>query len=103
MRRNAFRKQKNKNKSIAQERIEILFKEAAEVFNKDKNLANRYVGLAREIAMKYKVKLSKEQKRQLCNKCHSFLVPGKNLMVRARKGKIVYHCLECKHMMRFHH
>ena len=94
---------KEKQKTIAIERIEILFQQAREIFNKDKDLSNRYVHLARTIAMKYKLRIPKQLKRQFCKYCYSYLMPGKNLRVRARKGKIVYYCLDCKKFMRFPH
>jgi len=90
-----------KFKKIAEERIDILFKEAKAMFNKDKKLANRYVALARKIAMKYKVRIPKELKRRFCKHCYSYLMPGKNCRVRTREGKVVYYCLECKKYIRF--
>jgi|TARA_Y100000310_G_scaffold335874_1_gene418983 ribonuclease P protein subunit RPR2 len=90
-----------KQQNIAKERINILFKEAKSMFKEDPKLSNRYVQLARRIAMKYKVKLPSELKRRFCKKCHHFLMPGKNLKVRTQKGNIVYNCLDCKHVMRF--
>ena len=43
---------KSKQKEIALQRIKILFQQAEEMFPKNKALANRYVSLARKIAMK---------------------------------------------------
>ena len=86
---------------IARERIEILFQEAKAMFNEDPKLSNRYVQLARKIAMKYKVKMPSSLKRRICAKCHHYLVPGKNLRVRMQKGNSIYHCLDCKNIMRF--
>lgn len=98
-----YKDKKKKSRSIALERIHILFEQAEEMFNKDKHLSNRYIHLARSISMKYKVKIPKELKRKFCKKCHSYLYPGKNLQVRARKDKIVYTCLDCKNIMRYPH
>ena len=53
-----------------------------------------------ETALKYKINLPLKFKRRICKNCHSFLVPGKNLRVRTRKGHVVYYCLECKEFMR---
>lgn len=94
-------KKSRKFQKIAEERIIILFKEAGAMFNKDRKLANRYVSLARKIAMKYKVKIPKELKRRFCKNCYKFLVPGKNCRVRLKEGKVIYYCLECKKFMRF--
>ena len=46
-----------KFQKIALERINKLFEQAKENFSLDPNLSNRYVNLARKIAMRYKVKI----------------------------------------------
>jgi len=82
--------------------IEIgsILSNAKEVFNNRPELAHKYAKKARRITLKYKIKLPLELKRSICKNCHSFLVPGKNLRIRTRKGHIVYYCLECKMFMR---
>jgi ribonuclease P protein subunit RPR2 len=92
---------KTKNKEIAEERIKILFREADKVFNDDPKLANRYVELARKIAMKVNLKIPREYKRKFCKHCYSYLRPGVNCRVRTKEGKVVYYCLNCKKYMRF--
>jgi len=86
---------------IAIRRIRQLFEQAEVVFKEDPNLSNRYVYLARKIAMKYKVKIPRELKRRFCKHCHVFLVPGVNCRVRLQGSKVVYYCFNCKHYMRF--
>ena len=86
---------------IAGERIGILFGQAEEMFSEDKSLSNRYVRLARKIAMRYKVKIPNNLKRSFCKSCHKFLVPGANLRIRSHKGRTIYCCLECRNIMRF--
>lgn len=93
-------KSRNK-KEIVKERIKKLFKEAKKAFRKDKKLANRYVKLARELAMKYRVKLPRELKRKFCKHCYSYLVPGENCRIRTRDNKVIYYCMECKKYMRY--
>lgn len=90
-----------KQKELVLERIQILFKEAKDSFKKDPKLSNRYVKLARELAMKYKITIPKELKRRFCKHCHSYLFPSVNVRVRTREGKVVYYCLNCKKYMRF--
>lgn len=87
-------------KEIARERIRILFQQAEEIFPKNKQLANRYVALARTIAMKIKVKIPKELKKNACSHCYSYLRPGANAQIRTRNGKVIISCLECKKFMR---
>lgn len=89
-----------KQRNIASERIIILFHEAKLMFKEDPKFSNKYVKLARKIAMKYKVKIPSKLKRQFCKNCLHFLVPGRNLRVRTSKGNIVYFCLDCKHHTR---
>ena len=99
-----MRKYKQKSagqRAIALERINILFKEARAVFREDKELANRYVELARKIAMKYKVRIPSELQKQFCKHCYKFLMPNVNCRIRLKDGKVVYYCLECKKFMRF--
>jgi ribonuclease P protein subunit RPR2 len=89
------------NKRIALERIRILFRQAKAAFKKDKSLANRYVKLARELSMKYKVPIPSNLKKQFCKHCRSYIMPSVNARVRTREGKLVYYCLECKKYMRY--
>ena len=96
-----YQKKPQKQKEIALDRIKDLFKEAKKVFKKDPKLANRYVKLAREMSMKYKVKIPSQLKRRFCKHCYSYLMPSVNARVRTREGKVVYYCLECKKYMRF--
>jgi ribonuclease P protein subunit RPR2 len=86
---------------IARERIRELFRQAGLMFNEDPKLSDRYVRLARKIAMRFKVRIPPELKRRLCKHCFCFLVPGKNCRVRTHEGKVVYYCSSCKKFMRF--
>ena len=86
---------------IARERIQVLFEQAKEMFKEDPMLSDRYVYLARKIAMKYKVKIPSRLKRKFCKHCYKFLVPSVNCRVRAQRGKVVYYCLSCKKFTRF--
>lgn len=96
-----YQRKPQKHKEIALIRIKTLFKQARYIFKKDKALANRYVKLARELSMKYKVPLPSNLKRQFCKHCHHFLMPSVNCRIRLQKTKVVYYCLDCKHYMRF--
>ena len=87
---------KKQQKQIAQERIQTLFQEAEKAYSTNKALSNRYVILARKIAMKVKTQIPRELKRKFCKHCYKFLFPGKNCRIRTREGKLVIYCLECK-------
>jgi ribonuclease P protein subunit RPR2 len=94
-----FTRNASENKKIARERVNELFKQAEKA--KEKVFANRYVELARKIAMRYKIRIPTELKRRVCKHCYSYLRPGKNVRIRTKEGKVVYYCLECKKYMRF--
>lgn len=87
---------KQKQKKIALERIRTLFSEAAN----NKELADRYVFLARKIAMKAKIAIPPKYKRRFCKHCYNYLTPGVNARVRTRQGKVIISCLGCKRFMR---
>jgi len=96
-----YSKKPEKQKQIAKERIKVLFQQAKKVFKKDQKLADRYVKLARELAMKFKVRIPPELKRKFCKHCYSYIMPSVNARIRTRQGKVVYYCLNCKRYMRF--
>ncbi|MEK6983656.1 MAG: ribonuclease P protein component 4 [Nanoarchaeota archaeon] len=85
---------------IANARINFLFKIAKEEFNKDSNLSDKYVKLARKIAMKFKIRLPSNLKKSFCKHCHKYLVPSVNCRVRIHKHRIIYYCLSCRNYMR---
>lgn len=91
---------KHKQKEIALQRIKILFQQAEEVFPKNKTLANRYISLARKVAMKVHASIPQELKRKMCKHCYRYLKPGVNSRIRTRAGKVIISCLECKKFAR---
>ena len=88
-------------KKEALEKIKILFSEAEMQFSKNPSLSDRYVDIARKLAMKFNIKMPRELKRKFCRHCYSYLVPNKNCRVRIHKSRVVYSCLNCKKFMRF--
>ena len=80
---------KKQQKLIAKERIKVLFGEAQNVFAKNKGLSNRYVTLARKLAMKARCRIPLEFKRRFCKHCYKYLFPGRNCRVRTREGKLI--------------
>jgi ribonuclease P protein subunit RPR2 len=100
----ALRKHKQKSlkeRQIALDRIEQLFSEAEKAFKEKPHLSNRYVELARKIAMKAKVRIRSELKKRFCKHCQSYLKPGVNCRVRLTKKHLTYYCQSCKKFMRF--
>lgn len=88
---------KKEERRIALERIKTLFSEA----RKSEKYADRYVELARKIAMKARVRIPSEFKRRFCKHCYSYFRPGKNCRVRAVRGKLIAYCFKCRKYSRF--
>lgn len=94
-------------KRIAKDRMEYLFKLAAQTIKKNKGLANRYANLARIYAQKAKLRVPTKWRRLICHKCKSFLSSGVNCRYRmqSRKGKASHlsmTCLECGATTRYY-
>lgn len=89
-------KDKNSQKKIAIERIEILFREAEDSFKKNPNLSNRYVQIARNIAMKVNLKIPRTLKKKYCSHCYSYLKTGINARIRTRNKMLIIYCFKCK-------
>jgi ribonuclease P protein subunit RPR2 len=91
------------SKRIALERVRTLFRLASENVGENPDLAQRYVFLARRVAMAAKVRLPREYRGLVCRRCKRFVFPGVNCHVRVRRGRephLVVTCLECGGMMR---
>ena len=89
--------------TVARERIDLLLHQAEEVLPKSCELSKRYVGLARKISKRTKIRIPKEKKRYLCKKCGLPLVPGRNARVRLRSpnSRIIISCLACDAVRRY--
>jgi len=84
-------------KQIALKRIRGLFELAYnKATNKDLELADRYVYIARKISMKYLVPIPNEYKRCFCKHCYCYLLPDVNSRFRIKNGKIIIFCKDCK-------
>ena len=88
----------NATKQIALQRVHTLFRLAREVVREDPELAQRYVKIARKIAMGTKLRLPREYRRLVCRHCKSFILPGVNCRIRIqsrREPHVVITCLNC--------
>jgi ribonuclease P protein subunit RPR2 len=88
-------------KKIAAERITILFQEARSAFSSHPERSNRYVDIARRIAMRQRIRIDTEFRRQFCHHCYTFLVPGENMRVRVHRGNVVVTCSSCNKKTRY--
>ena len=80
---------------VALQRINELLVQASDAFSEYPDMSRRYVLIARKMAMKYKVRFTKDQKRLFCKKCNAYLQQGNNCSVRLEHGRIVITCKEC--------
>lgn len=90
-------------KRIAMQRIQTLFCLARQIIHENPELAQRYVNIARKVAMAAKVRLPREYRRQVCRHCKSFILPCVNCRVRIKQGRephVVIVCLNCGKQMR---
>ncbi len=91
------------SKRISMERIQILFNLAKKVAPDKPELANRYVEIARRIAMRTQIHLPREYQRYICKHCGRFIMPGTGLRVRLqsrREPHIVFSCIYCNGKVR---
>ncbi len=89
-------------RKIARERIKILFSLAEKELESNPKRSQRYVELARKIALKYNIRL-KKQKRKFCKKCNVLLVPSKTAKIRLnpRTKTVNMYCLKCGKVYRY--
>ena len=90
----------HKVQKIAKERIKLMFELAKDNFKKDSKLSDKYVRIARRIAMKHKIRLAASLKKRFCKHCHKYLMPSVNCRVRLHKHRLIYYCFGCKHYTR---
>lgn len=90
-------------KSIASERIGILFRLAAKRFGKYPEYSNRYVQLARKISMRNNVTIPQALKRRMCKRCGTYLVFGKNATLRISPASraVLVTCMACSNVSRY--
>ena len=91
----------SRTKKIARERIAVLFSLAKAAFATYPERSNRYVDLARRIAMRQRIRIERRFRREFCRRCSSFLVPGSTSRVRVHGGNVVVTCLCCKKRRRY--
>jgi RNase P subunit RPR2 len=92
-------------KKIADVRMNYLFNKTHDIYFKDKELANRYVYLARRYAQRAKIQIPNEWKKRICHNCKNLLYPGINCRTRIHsKGNgshVSTTCLDCNHTTRY--
>jgi ribonuclease P protein subunit RPR2 len=89
------------NQEKAKEHIKELFEQAEQNYKDHPALTKRYVELARKIAMKHKVRFTRDQKMWFCKSCNAYLKRGINSTVRIHNNNIILRCKECGFVRRF--
>lgn len=88
-------------RDVALGRVRRLMALAYAASPEDPSRADRYVGLARRIAMRYQVSLPRELRRRVCRGCDGLLVPGRSARVRVAHGRVTVTCLRCAAVKRY--
>ena len=102
----AYMKRQQIMQKAAHERVADLFHQAHTIHSSDPELANRYVTLARKIAMGTKITIPRKLKRSVCHGCKNLLVTGATMRSRlhSRRHYGLYRsvtCLSCGHITRY--
>jgi len=86
----------NETRQIALQRIHTLFRLAKENIREEPELAQRYVTIARRIAMRTKLRLPTEYRRMVCRHCKSFIYPSVNCRVRVQQRREPHMVVTCQ-------
>jgi len=86
----------DETRQIALQRIQTLFQLAKEKIREEPALAQRYVTIARKIAMRTKLRLPTEYRRMVCRHCKSFIYPGVNCRVRVQQRREPHMVITCQ-------
>lgn len=91
------------HRKIALERIVILFEQADKTYASDPKRAQRYVDLARRIAMRSRVHLPPGLRRRVCRSCKSYLNPlnSRTRIRQEREPHVSTTCAVCGHINRY--
>lgn len=90
-------------RKMARRRVLELWRLSVQVATDEPQLAREWVGGARRIAQKARMKLPDEMKRNICRRCDTVLIPGRTSRVRlhARGRHMTVTCLNCGRMKRY--
>ncbi|VVB54148.1 Ribonuclease P protein component 4 [uncultured archaeon] len=91
-------KERHRKMDVADERVRILALAADKAaVAGDIDYADRYLAIARKIALRSSVPLPKQVKMRLCKGCHKYLMPGKTSRVRlnSESHRVETKCLSC--------
>lgn len=87
------KKQKSKEKIIAEKHIQELFSLAKIHFPED--ISQNSLKIMWDYATKYRISISKDMRAAFCKKCFTLLVPGKSCSIRFKTGKNPLKIITC--------
>jgi ribonuclease P protein subunit RPR2 len=93
------RKDAFKAREISRQRIERLFSLADEEYGAHPERSDRYVGIARRICTRMRIRMLRHLKAKFCKHCGSYLLPSAR-RVRLKDGIITETCLRCGRQLR---
>jgi ribonuclease P protein subunit RPR2 len=91
------------SKSIAAQRIELLYHISRMTVKKEPCIAKRYIDLLFRIVQRTKINIPQHIKQSICKKCKTPLIPGYNSHTRIRTTRephIATTCHNCKTIYR---
>lgn len=104
MPRRARKSKKVEEQELVSERIKILFDlaEKAAISGKT-SLADRYVKQARNIGMRYNVRIPKEYRSRICRYCYGYLFPEitSRTRINSKRHRVEVECFNCKRIVFF--
>ena len=95
---------RKETRRLAQERIEILWKQAIAYAEESPEVARQRVVLLQRVAQRARMRLPSQIRRRICTACGNVLVPGRNARVRLRNNRsrhVTVTCLDCGAMKRY--
>jgi ribonuclease P protein subunit RPR2 len=88
------RKEAQKGRELSRERMERLFRLAAEAHDHHPERSDRYVQIARKISTRMRVRMPRHLKNLFCRHCGGYL-PASGKRIRLREGMLIATCLRC--------
>lgn len=87
---------------VAKERIRILLSLAEQecIFKKNFTMARKYIQLARNLGMRYNIRIEKDFKHKFCRSCNTFLGSTHTSRIRCQAGRIIILCKYCGRIRR---
>ncbi|OYT63961.1 hypothetical protein B6U74_06100 [Candidatus Bathyarchaeota archaeon ex4484_205] len=98
MKKRTLREERRK---IAKERVKILLEKVVNNWPACSKKRRRYIELAREICLKYRLKQPILLRRLICKKCKKPILPGIDSRIRiGKRGTVIITCLNCGNIKR---